>query len=201
MTACAVMLAFFLTFANSTYAQGATDEGSMSTATTSYRDVLDRELGCPIAVFRGGGDYQFCVRVIPPGHREGEKELLVVVVVRNGEKSLIIRAPEVALSKRLKNADQASSDGAMIQSIEIHDPAIIDGIVSDRDLSDLRLDLWQKTDWYIDATRYEASMCTLVGRTVVEVQGPGIDKEQPTKLLTWLEHIRSEAKILLGKGR
>jgi hypothetical protein len=89
----------------------------------------------------------------------------------------------------------------MIQSIEIHDPAIIDGIVSDRDLSDLRLDLWQKTDWYIDATRYEASMCTLVGRTVVEVQGPGIDKEQPTKLLTWLEHIRSEAKILLGKGR
>jgi hypothetical protein len=169
--------------------------------TKEYENALERVLACPPPQLVETRDFQLCIVVVPPGHRDIERELLVVLMVHKGTRELLITQPERPLGWYAEEAKASDAPaGPFRADVRIKTIRTSDAVVVDRVLGhgwrEFALPLLSDADWYIDATRYRLSTQRATGSMTAELTGPGISaKKQPSRLLTWLEAVRRNAEL------
>lgn len=167
-----------------------------------YRDVVDRFLPCPSP--RVGDDVtQLCLRIIPPGHRANERELLVTLQVRGGRSYLEWKQPDKSLARVATKAKSSrptqwlSELKIAVSSMCTSDSHLIESVVGPA-WRELTSPILPSDEWFTDPTLYQVRAHSIGGTVAIEMDGPGKKAErQPTPLLIWAEAVRDKAEALL----
>jgi hypothetical protein len=174
------------------------DESAPVSPLKEYYALLDRVLPCPSPALNETRDYQLCILVRPPGLRLDERELLVVVQSRGDTNTITIRQPETGLFALGIGEHGASSPA--VTTFQTADPTIGARILG-RHWRDITTTLIPHGEWYTDPTIYRIVVSRMTGSTILEVSGPGPRAmRQPTRLLAWLESVRSRAEHTLANA-
>jgi hypothetical protein len=163
-----------------------------------YEQLLERVLPCPAPVLRDTTDLQLCLLIIPPGHRENEREMLLVITSKHGQLEATLRRAAVSLWSFIQeDSAETSLDGLKVSTVRLVTKGEVEAVIGSSWLKHT-IDLMPLRDWFTDPTTYRFQTDTVTAREDVRISGPGrASRRQPSQLLTWAEVVRAKGEKLL----
>ena len=199
-----IALGFFLALAcaHPTYGQTV-----LTTVTPEEYDALiQRFLPCsPLP--RDAEKSQLCLRIVPPGHRPAEREVLVEVFSNGDHFRMKITRPERPLARSAKEAKEKYGSTwpaevrVDLRSREIRNKKLVEQVIG-RGWRKVVAEIAPPETWYADPTTYYLRTHAFGGDGVLEWRGPGATVSvQPSAFLTWAEAVRRRAEALLAHAK
>jgi len=181
---------------------GSRSRGRRYVTESEYQELIERVLPCP-ALVSGTDSSQLCLRIVPPGHRLEERELLVVLRARGKELELELIQPEPALAHSAVKAKTAQPEHWM-ETMEIHlrrwrtsDSKLIEQILG-KSWRNTGLRVMPPEVWLTDPTTYYLRAQSMAGTVAIAISGPGSEAtRQLSAFLTWAERVRTRAQAML----
>lgn len=184
-------------------AADASQKNLVTLTAAEYREVIDRSLACP-PLARGTDGTQVCLRILPPGHRPAERELLLIVRTKSNEIELEVRQPRTSLARAARAAKSADPEAWRPASFETEvlswrtsDPRITRQVLG-RSWRTISSRIVPSDEWLTDPTTYQFRAESVSGTVAIEMNGPGAKvAKQNSSFLAWAEGVRQRAEDML----